>query len=95
MEENKENAMQEQTKEEKEEVKPKAASIIAEAYDAAEKVKSERELLEKVVAELRELKAYSVLGGTTDAGEQPVKQREETPKEYKDRIMREGGVVPK
>lgn len=55
------------------------------------------ERLEKANAEAKailerneELAARGLLGGKSDAGVQPVEPKEETPKEYKDRIMRGG-----
>jgi len=47
-----------------------------------EQVKAERESLEKIRDELRELTANNILSGKADAGQQPVKPAEETPEEY-------------
>lgn len=61
-----------------------------------EQVKAEREALEKVradnqklVGELRELKAVELLSGKTDAG-QPSEKPKETPQEYAQRMLRGG-----
>lgn len=65
-----------------------------------EQAKAEREALEKVrdearaeVLKLQNLKAESMLSGTAGAAKQKQEApKEETPQEYKDRIMRgEGG----
>jgi len=79
--------------EEKPEDKPvsqkeeKVRGVLAEA-------KEERQLMEKARDEakaerekLELLKAERTISGETDAGQKPEEKKEETPAEYKDRIM--------
>ena len=73
--------MTEEIKPTEEEVKP---SFL-------EEVKAEREALEKVRDELRELKAIDIISGKADAGQQPVKPAEETPEEYAKKAL-EGNI---
>jgi len=68
------------------------------ALSILEQIKQEREAVESAInesrakiEELRELRAVEMLSGKTEAGKQSEKPKEETPKEYADRIMR-GGV---
>ena len=91
----KENAMQDkkeerekEIKEEKPEVENKSPSMIESAHDAAEKLREQNERMEKNISKLEELKAIETLGGQTNAGEQPESPKEETPEEYKNRIIR-------
>jgi uncharacterized protein YbjQ (UPF0145 family) len=52
-----------------------------------EEVKAEREAMEKLVAEMRELKAHDIISGRTNTGQALEKPKEETPQEYSDRIL--------
>ena len=66
--------------------KPKASTIVDEAIAAAERLKTERELAEKVRTELANLQAKRVLGGES-SGPTTEKKEEETPAEYAKRVM--------
>ena len=70
--------MEEEIKEEpKEEVTP---SFL-------EQVKAEREALEKVRDELKELRAVEILSGKADLTKPPEKPEEESPEEYAKRAL--------
>ena len=64
--------------------------IVSKAEKAAAILKAENERFEKNIKEQRELAARNLLGGQINTGIQPEKPKEETPKEYKDRIMKGG-----
>jgi len=53
-----------------------------------EEVKAERIALEKVRDELKELKSIEILSGKADAGQTIEEKKEETPKEYAEKVMR-------
>ena len=80
-----EDAVQQEEKEEKEEVKPK--SKVESAFDAVEKLRAENERMEKNIAKIEELKAVEILSGKTDAAEKEPEKKEESPQEYKNRIL--------
>lgn len=59
-----------------------------------DKVKAEREALEqtrkdveKLMTDLREMKAQEMIAGKTDAGQSVEKPKEETPADYAKRVM--------
>lgn len=58
-----------------------------------EEVKEEREKMEKLVNELRELKAKSIMGGNSEAGQTVEEKKPRSNKEYADAVLR--GEVPK
>jgi len=58
-----------------------AKRILAETNEALLKITEERKKIERATAE-------SLVNGRSFAGQTPTKPKEETPKEYKDRIMR-------
>ena len=75
--------------EKQEEVKQEAPAEnplpnLTELYD---KIKQENDRTEALLKRNEELVARKLLGGQTDAGVQPVEPKEETPEEYKKRIM--------
>ena len=74
-----------------EEAKPeeKAMPTLVELTERLEKANEEAKLL---LERNEELAARNLLGGHTDAGQQPVEKKELTPTEYKDAVMR--GEVP-
>jgi hypothetical protein len=73
--------MENETKQETEE---KPVTTLAALAERIEKANAEsREILE----EQKQLAARNLLGGTINAGVQPPKPVEETPKEYAKRIM--------
>ena len=77
------------TEEVKEE--PKETSkipAIEDAHKAASELRAENERLEKNIKELKEIKTYEALGGSSLGAPQEEVKKEETPKEYKDRVMK-------
>lgn len=80
MEDIKENDLQKEEKKEK--------SLIETAQEIRDEIRAERQKLEQERQKLEETKATSILSGRSDAGEQPEPPKLESPKEYKDRIMR-------
>jgi len=66
---------------------PKAANMVIDAHNAAEKLKVENERMEANILKLQELQAIKTLGGESDSGRQPPKPKEETPAEYTKRIQ--------
>jgi hypothetical protein len=63
-------------------------NMVELAQKTAESLKQENERMEANIRKLEEMKAYSVLGGNSDAGKQREEKKEETPQEYKDRILK-------
>lgn len=68
--------------------KPEAVDPIAEAKAILDATRAENDRREKLLQEEKELKAIKIIGGDSPAGSAPVEKKEETPKEYKDRIMK-------
>ena len=68
-------------------LQPKADDLIERANKAAERVELAIKRHEEVLGQIQEEKAKAILSGRSEAGSQPVK-KEETPKEYKDRVMK-------
>ena len=52
-----------------------------------DEMKAENERMEKNMAEMKELQAMNMLSGNIDAGKPEEPPKEETAKEYKDRVM--------
>ena len=73
----------EEKTEEKTEEKKKPLSTM----EALDKLKAENERAEENIRKQEELAARKLISGETDAGIQPPEKKEETPKEYKDRVM--------
>ena len=85
---------------ETEEKKPAEVKKAEERKDFLAEARELAARNEKTLAEMRtlverneELAARNLLGGKTDAGDQPGIKKELTPKEYKDAVMR--GEIPK
>jgi hypothetical protein len=78
------------TEEKQELVQEPAPSLVEKAEAIA--VRIEKGLAEMKATEerLQKFKANEILGGKTDAGQTAQKPKEETPEEYKNRIMRGG-----
>lgn len=66
------------------------ADFVSRAEQAVKQLDAKLAETKEILAKNQAAEARLILGGQSVAG-QPVQQREETPKEYKDRIMR-GGV---
>ena len=71
--------------ENKEDNKP--LSVLQQANAAKKELALENERMEKNMAEMRELQATNMLSGNIDAGKPEEPPKEETAKEYKDRVM--------
>lgn len=71
---------------EKAKIKPEEKSVpkLSEMVERLEKANTEAK---EILARQEELAARNLLGGTSDAGIQPIEPKELTPKEYKDGIM--------
>ena len=67
--------------------KPPAMDKVERAEKAVKSYEEFEKRIDEKIAKLEDLKAESILGGTADAG-QVTEKKEETDKEYKDRIMR-------
>lgn len=77
---------EEETKqEEQEETDP-----IKRAEAAGKLMQEQNDRAEAILQEMKTLEARRLLGGKSNAAEQEGENKEETPKEYKDRIMRGG-----
>jgi len=63
-------------------------SLVERAERTAERIESGNKKTEELLKNLGELETKRVLAGKADAGTTQEKPKEETPKEYKDRIMR-------
>lgn len=75
----------------KEEEKPEEKKEpLTDVVKAAERIEKASAEAKETLRKMEELASRRLLGGQTDAGEQPPPVKEETPKEYKDRIMRGG-----
>ena len=74
--------------EKKEEDEPQAMDKVERAEKAVKSYESFEKRLDEKIAKLEDLKADKVLGGEAEAGNVPEK-KEETPKEYNDRINKE------
>jgi len=68
--------------------KPTTPKVIVDANAAAERLEKANEERAKLLGREEELVARKYLGGGSEAG-QPVEKKEETPKEYKERIEKE------
>jgi hypothetical protein len=79
---------QEEKKEEVKEEKPKTDDYVESIKSLKKELDESFEKGEKQLEEYKAMYARQQLGGQTDAGEQPKTEVTETPKEYKDRILR-------
>lgn len=70
-----------------EEEKPEM-SMVEQAKAAAMRMEAANKKMEENMKRMEELQARMVLGGNSQAGQEKPKPREETPVEYKNRIMR-------
>lgn len=66
---------------------PSTLNLLEDTKRVVDELKSERESLKKDLDELRELTARQLLGGKSSVNREAEPVKEETPKEYKDRIM--------
>ena len=63
-------------------------NIVEEAKKVNEELKANIALNKQLMEQVDQARAEKLLSGTTDAGQEPEKPKEETPKEYKDRVLR-------
>ena len=63
-------------------------SLIDKAAEQADRLKEENTRREKLLEREEKLQARRELGGNSLAGQQQPKPKEETPQEYKDRVLR-------
>ena len=77
----------EQTKDKVGESKDSGEGTQSEADKEIERLNAETERLNKAIAENENAKARKKIAGTLEGGQPPVEKKEETPKEYKDRVM--------
>jgi len=70
-------------------VQPKATSLVDDANTAAERLEKANERKTELLRQEEELEARKALGGRSEAGQAPVEPKEETPKEYRERIEKE------
>ena len=68
--------------------KPKATTLIGEANSAAERLEKANKEKSELLAREEDLEARKKLGGGSEAGK-PEEKKEETDKEYSDRIDQE------
>ncbi len=79
-----------ETKGEEQETKQEdtGEGVQSETVKETERIRAETERLNKAIAEKENADARAKIAGVTDAGVQPEPEKEETPAEYKDRILR-------
>lgn len=63
------------------------SGVLRQAEELAKRIEAGNEEAKKILAQQQELAARKLLGGMTDAGRQPEQPKEESPKEYVERIM--------
>jgi len=76
--------MEENPKEQKEKSEP---SLLEKSESIAKRIEEANKRAEEILSKNEQAVSRMILGGGTQAVQSPV-QKEETPKEYKDRIMR-------
>ena len=67
----------------------KSDSIVEEAKAIRDEIRTEREKLEAANDRQAKLQAEEMLGGTAGGAVKPTPAKEETPKEYNDRVEKE------
>ena len=67
--------------------KSKAKELVERAEAAADRIEAAEKRAEERAVEEAEAKAEEILGGDSEAGAQPPAVKEETPEEYKNRVM--------
>lgn len=78
----------EEKKEEAKEIKKEERpSFLKEARELADRNEKAVEEMKKLVLKNEEIAAQNILGGKTDAGEQPQEKKEETDIEYANKVL--------
>lgn len=67
--------------------KPEATSIVERADSIAKRLEDSEKRIDEKLKQLQDLEARRVLGGRAEAGQAPI-VKEETAKEYANRIMK-------
>lgn len=67
---------------------PSYSDILKKGDEIAKRIEEANKKSEEILRQQQELAARKLLGGGTEITPQQEQKREETPKEYKDRIMR-------
>jgi hypothetical protein len=78
----------EEPKSEEPSPKKKEGDVLSEAQNTRDDLKKQLDRREELIKREEQLIAQQVLRGKADAGSLPEKPKEETPQEYKDRVMR-------
>lgn len=68
-------------------VQPKTVTELDRADQIAERLKRENDRREELISREENLAARKAIGGVAEAGQETPKPKEETPSEYKDRVM--------
>ena len=67
--------------------KSETTTLVDDANAAAERLEKANERKAELLRQEEELAAKKALGGKSEAGQAPVEKKEETPAEYRDRVM--------
>ena len=70
-------------------VQPKASTLVDDANTAAERLEKANERQAELLRQQEDLEARKALGGRSEAGQSPVEPKEETSKEYRERVEKE------
>ena len=87
-EEQKEEEQETTTENSTERSEPKANVKLKDVNAAAERMEAANAERKEILDREEAIAAERKLGGMSEAGQEPVKPKEETPEEYKDRVMR-------
>lgn len=63
-------------------------SLLSKSTKIAERMEEANKRAEEILERQEKLMAENILGGRSDAGQKPTPPKEETPQEYKDKVMR-------
>ncbi|KKL81881.1 hypothetical protein LCGC14_1990340 [marine sediment metagenome] len=69
--------------------KPATTTLISQADLAAERLEKANERQAELLRQQEDLEARKALGGGSEAGQAPVEPKEETSKEYRERVEKE------
>ena len=80
--------MVEEEKKDEEQEEEKKTDFVSEIEALKKGLDESTTTAKEVLEQQKELYSRMTLGGKSDAGEQPPEQKEETPAEYRNRILR-------
>ncbi len=83
-----EKQVEEETTEEQPEEPAASTNILEDARTERKLLQEQLDRREKLVEREEAIAATNTLGGKSEAGQEPPMKREETPHEYKERVMR-------